>query len=105
MTGQRLGEQDLALLVQDFYRTALAGDDGLRLAVAGPSPEGFREARAAYFGEVLQRTRQDLATNNFGSASFIAAAILKKHGLAEKLDERQVRQVQQAMLRAGCDFS
>lgn len=105
MRKQMLGERDLAPLVQDFYRTVLATDDHLRLAAAAPSTEQTREERAAYYAEVLERTRKDLATNNFGSASFITATLLKKHGLVEKLDEVAVRQVQQAMLRAGCDLA
>jgi integrase len=105
MTQTEAGEVDLARLVQDFYRTVLATDDHVRIAAAAPVSEQLRKERVAHYSEVLDRTQKDLATNNFGSASFITATLLKKHGMTQALGERGVRQVQQAMLRAGCDLA
>lgn len=102
---QTLTESDLAALVQDFYATVLERENQLRLIGQTSLSEKERLARVAHYSRVLEQTRNDLATNNFASADMIAASMIKKHGWSAKLTELDVRLVQQAMLRAGCDLA
>ena len=70
-----------------------------------PVPEEVRQARIAFYADVVERSRQDLARNEFGSAWFVTEAILRKRGWAGRLQPNEIRQTQQAMLRAGIDLA
>ena len=100
-----LSEAELAPLVRDFYASVLARENQLRLLELIPADEETRAAKAEHWAEVAAQARKDLGANNFGSASFISAAFIKKHGLSLKLDDVELRQVNQAMLRASCDLA
>lgn len=100
-----LTDTQLASMVQDFYALVLKQDNQLRLDSRGPIDEPTRQARIAHYADVAEQSRRDLATNNFASADLIAALMIQKHGLAGQIEIADVRLVQQAMLRAGCDLA
>ena len=101
-----LTQADLARLVQDFYATVLTNENEIRLQSAGPIDEETRLARIAHFAWVADNCRRDLASNNLLSADFVTALMIQKAGLTDKIaDPLDIRQVQQAILRAGCDLA
>jgi len=100
-----LQEAVLAALVQDFYSTVLERENQMRLMELVLIDDDARHRKARYWKDLAQQARSELAANAFGSVSFISAAIIKKHGLALKLDDLELRQVNQAMLRASCDLA
>ena len=100
-----LTDAQLASMVQDFYALVLKQDNQLRLDSRRPIDEATRQARIAHYAGVAEQSRRDLATNNFASADLIAALMIQKHRLAGQLEIADVRLVQQAMLRAGCDLA
>jgi integrase len=100
-----LSEGQLAPLVQDFYASVLARENELRLLDTAPLAVEAARSKATHWAQVAEQARADLGANNFGSASFLSAALIKKHGLTLKLDDIELRQVNQAMLRASCDVA
>ncbi len=100
-----LSDADLAHLVQDFYATVLDRENQLRLLGRLTMDDAQRQARADHWKDVAERTRGDLATNNFMSASMAAASAIKKHGLSGTLQDHEIAQIQQAMLRGGIDLA
>lgn len=100
-----LTKSDLSRLVRSFYQTVLERENQLRLLGRMSLTEEQRLAKSAHYAEVAAQARQDLATNKFESVDFIAAAMIKQHGYSGKLDDLEVRQVQQAMMRASCDLA
>lgn len=100
-----LSDADLARLVQDFYATVLERENQLRLLGRLAMDDPQRQARADYWKDVSERTRRDLAGNNFMSADMVAASAIKKHGLTGKLQDHEIAQIQQAMLRGGIDLA
>lgn len=100
-----LSETDLARMVQDFYATVLERENQLRLLGRLSMDEEGRQARLQYWEEVAEQSRRDLATNKFDSADFIAARAIQTSGLVGKLQDHEVRQIQQAMLRGGVDLA
>lgn len=100
-----LSDADLARLVQDFYATVLDRENQLRLLGRLTMDDHQRQARAEHWKEISERTRRDLATNNFRSADMVAASAIKKHGLSGSLQDHEIAQVQQAMLRGGIDLA
>jgi len=100
-----LQEAVLAALVQDFYSTVLERENQMRLMELVLIDDDARHRKARYWKDLAQQARSELAANAFGSVSFISAAMIKKHGLALKLDDLELRQVNQAMLRASCDLA
>lgn len=99
-----LTDDQLAEIVQDFYAHVLEQENRLRLR-SSPIPEEVRAKRAAWFKEVAERARSDLATNNFGSAWFTSIAMLRKKGLDASLDQEGMAQLRQALLRAGIELA
>lgn len=100
-----LSDADLARLVQDFYATVLDRENQLRLLGRLTMGDRQRQARADHWKQVSERTRGDLATSDFKSASMVAALAIKKHGLSGTLQDHEIAQVQQAMLRGGIDLA
>ena len=100
-----LSDADLARLVQDFYATVLDRENQLRLLGRLAMDDPQRQARADHWKEVSKRTRGDLATNNFMSANMVAASAIKRHGLSGTLQDHEIAQIQQAMLRGGIDLA
>lgn len=100
-----LSDADLARMVQDFYATVLERENQLRLLGRLSMDEEGRQARLQYWEGVAEQSRRDLATSNFASADFIAACAIQTSGLAGKLQDLEVRQIQQAMLRGGVDLA
>lgn len=100
-----LSEEQLSLLVKDFYATVISQENALRLGVSQPINEEARLARAAYYKSLAEQTKLALARNQFGDAAFVSEAILRKHKLAGTLNLAEVVQVRQAMLRAGIDLA
>ncbi|MBC9032692.1 site-specific integrase [Sphingomonas sp. JC676] len=100
-----LSDADLARMVQDFYATVLDRENQLRLLGRLSTNEEGRQARLRHWIDVAEDARSDLACSNFGSADFTAAWAIKKSGLTGKLNDHEVRQVQQAMLRGGVDLA
>ena len=100
-----LSEDQLARLVQDFYLTVLERENDARLLTNGPLPEPVREARIGFYTDVADRSRHALACNEFASAWFATEAMLRKNGLAGRLEAKEIKQAQQAMLRAGIDLA
>jgi integrase len=100
-----LSEADLARIVQEFYARVLEQDNHWRLASAGPLDESMRLALVARYSELAESTRKDLARSNFGAVDEIGQWMIQKHGLSGKLDRKDERLVQQALLRAGIDLA
>ncbi len=100
-----LSEADLSRLVQEFYAIVLEQDNHWRLASAGPLDESMRLALVAKYSEVAELARRDLASNNFVAVDQIGQGMIQKHGLSGKLDRKDERLIQQALLRAGIDLA
>jgi integrase len=100
-----LSENQLARLVQEFYATVLDRENQLRLLGRLSTDEAGRTEKIAYWADVAERTRQDLATNNFASADATAARAIHQLGLTGQLATHEVRQIQQALLRGGADLA
>jgi integrase len=100
-----LSETDLARMVQDFYATVLERENQLRLLGRLSMDEEGRQSRLQYWEEVAEQSRRDLASNKFESADFVAARAIQMSGLTGQLEDYEVHQVQQAMLRGGIDLA
>ncbi|NIJ21071.1 integrase [Sphingomonas naasensis] len=100
-----LTTEDLARMVQDFYHAALADENEIRLNSRVTFDEANREAIVAYYGKMGVTTRRNLATNNLASVEPFATDLIEKHGLTGQLNDSDIARVQQAILRAGCDFT
>jgi hypothetical protein len=99
-----LSDDQLAVIVQDFYGYVLDQENKLRLRL-GRIPEEVRAKRAEHFRGVAQQARSDLGANEFGSVAFITEAMLRKHELAGQLDETGRNQLSQALMRGGIELA
>lgn len=99
-----LTDDQLARLVQDFYATVLRQEDDGRLNGTVIS-EQRRRARAAYYGELAERTKQALARNELQDASWVTGLMLQKHGFLGSASEKDIAKAKQVMLRAGIDLA
>lgn len=101
-----LSEQDIAKMVQDFYRITLAHDDTIRLTREEPAPHLLRPRLVEYYDKLAKRARVDLANNAFGSVRTITGAMLARHlGKDYEVDALDARRVSQALLRAGIEVA
>ncbi len=95
-----LTDQDMAALVKDFYATIMARNDTVHLM--SNVPDAWREERVAYYGQVAERAKIDLASNAFGSVQDIRTVMLRRrYGSHVSFDELSLRKAAQALLRAG----
>ena len=99
-----LSDEQLSLIVRDFYDTVVRRENALRLN-GQPLSEEARQARIAHFKEVSERTRKSLGGNQLADAEFVSEAMLRKHKLAGTLKRNEINQVRQAILRAGIDLA
>ena len=99
-----LSDDELAAIVQDFYGYVLDEENKLRLRF-GRIPEEVRARRAEHFRQVAAQARADLGAKEFGSVSFIAQAMMRKHQLEGRLDETQRRQLAQSLMRGGIELA
>lgn len=100
-----LSEEQLARLVQDFYRTVLDRENEARLQ-AGFITDEIRLKRQAYYAELASRSRDALACNRLDEGAFVTEAMLKKQGLAPgQLGRLELAQAKEAVLRAGIDLA
>ena len=99
-----LSDEQLTLIVGDFYETVIRQENSLRLN-GQPLSEEARQARIAHYREVSERTKQSLGGNQFADAAFVSEAMLRKHKLAGTLKSNEINQVRQAILRAGIDLA
>jgi len=99
-----LSDEQLTLIVGDFYETVIRQENSLRLN-GQPLSEEARQARIAHYREVSERTKQSLGGNQFADAAFVSEAMLRKHKLAGTLKRNEINQVRQAILRAGIDLA
>jgi site-specific recombinase XerD len=99
-----LSDEQLSLIVRDFYDTVIRQENALRLNGQHLSEEA-RQARIAHFKEVSERTRKSLGSNQLADAEFVSEAMLRKHKLAGTLKRNEINQVRQAILRAGIDLA
>jgi hypothetical protein len=99
-----LTDSDLARLMQDFYRSVLERENDARLLGKLRLDGDGTAQRLAYWSQMQEQFRSDLATNNFDSAYFASAGLIQKHGLQD-LSELETRKVQQSVLRAGCEIA
>ncbi|HEY4980660.1 MAG TPA: hypothetical protein VII24_01700, partial [Pseudolabrys sp.] len=99
-----LSDEQLTLIVGDFYETVIRQENSLRLN-GQPLSEEARQARIAHYKEVSERTKQSLGGNQFADAAFVSEAMLRKHKLAGTLKRNEINQVRQAILRAGIDLA
>ncbi len=102
---EMLTDQTRARLVQDFYAMVLGQENAVRLRRRSPLDEETRLARVAHYADVAKMAREHLATDNLASADMITSMLIDKHGLTRQLSDVDVRSLQQAMLRAGCDLA
>ena len=94
-----LSKDDVAALVKDFYSTILAQDDNRRLMSDGP--DRLRKERAEYHRKLAESAREHLAEDAYATVRMITSSMLaRRYGLDAKFDDRSVREVGQAMLRA-----
>lgn len=99
-----LSHEDIAALVKDFYSMTLAQDDDRRLMADGP--DRFREARAEHYRKLADGAKVHLAEDAYGTVRLITSVMLaRRYGLDAKFDDRSVRKVGQAMLRAGVEVA
>ena len=99
-----LSKEDVAALVKDFYSTILAQDDNRRLMSDGP--DRFRKERAEHYRKLAESARQHLAEDAYATVRMITSSMLaRRYGLDAKFDDRSVREVGQAMLRAGVEVA
>ena len=99
-----LSEEQLSLIVRDFYEIVIRQENSLRVSGQTLSEEA-RQARIAHYKEVSERTKQSLGANHFADAAFVSDAMLHKHKLAGTLKRNEINQVRQAILRAGIDLA
>ena len=99
-----LSDEQLSLIVRDFYETIIRQENALRLN-GQPLSEEARQARIAHYKEVSERTKQSLGGNHFADAAFVSDAMLRKHKLSGTLKRNEINQVRQAILRAGIDLA
>ena len=101
-----LSEQDISALVQDFYGVILAQDDTARLMRDDPIPAERRAYYVEHYKKLAERSREDLASNAFGSVRMIASTMLaRRFGADANLEKVDSRRVSQAMLRAGIEVA
>jgi integrase len=99
-----LSDEDIAALVKDFYSMTLAQDDDRRLMADGP--DRFRKARAEHYRKLADGAKVHLAEDAYGTVRLITSVMLaRRYGLDAKFDDRSVRKVGQAMLRAGVEVA
>lgn len=99
-----LEDAQLAEIVKDFYETVISEENKFRLK-GGAISEEQRQGRIEYHGTVIDEFQGALARNEFNSIRFTTDLLLSKQKLFGKLEEAELRQVRQAMLRAGIDIA
>lgn len=99
-----LSDDQLAAIVQDFYGYVLEREGRFRLQI-GPMPPETRAMRAKSFHELAADTRNALGANDLFSVGLTTEAMLRKHGLADKVDKTERAQVAQALMRGGIDLA
>ncbi|MEP9380315.1 DUF6538 domain-containing protein [Aquabacter sp. CN5-332] len=100
-----LNDDQLARLVQDFYRTILERENLARLN-QGHLDDEFRIKRLNYYANVAERARSDLGSNRLDAGRVVTEAMLHKQGMTvAELDRVERAQAQQAVLRAGIDLA
>ncbi|WP_186419910.1 DUF6538 domain-containing protein [Bosea sp. CS1GBMeth4] len=99
-----LSDDQLAAIVQDYYNYVLEGEGRFRLQT-GPMPPETRAMRAKFFHELAADTRNALGANDLFSVGLTTEAMLRKHGLAGKVDKAERAQVAQALMRGGIDLA
>ena len=83
-----LSKDQIEALLRDFYEHVLSQENAVRLRL-GPIPEEVRQKRIAAYAEVAKSSKEALARNDLFGSAVIAEAMLRKHGLMDKvsLDE------------------
>ncbi len=99
-----LSKDQIEALLRDFYEHVLSQENAVRLRL-GPIPEEVRQKRIAAYAEVAKSSKEALARNDLFGSAVIAEAMLRKHGLMDKVSLDDIHQVRQAMLRAGIDVA
>lgn len=99
-----LTDDQLAAIVQDYYSFILEREGRFRLQ-SGPMPPETREMRAKFFHELAADTKNALGANDLFSVGLTTEAMLRKHGLADKVDQTERAQVAQALMRGGIDLA
>lgn len=99
-----LTDDQLAAIVQDYYSFILEREGRFRLQ-SGPMPPETRAMRAKFFHELAADTKNALGANDLFSAGLTTEAMLRKHGLADKVDKTERAQVAQALMRGGIDLA
>ncbi len=95
-----LSDDQLALIVQDFYAYVLDQENRTRLRL-GAIPEDARLRRAEFYKKVALQARKDLSSNVLGNVDIIAWAMMRKHNTENLLGKDEKNQLKQALLRAG----
>lgn len=98
-----LTQEQIKAIVQDFYGHMLEQDNRIRLKEGRITPE-LRQQRIEYYRWIADRTREDLGSNNFGSALTTSMAMVSRHGL-KSLTPEELDQIRQALLRGGIDLA
>lgn len=100
-----LPQDQLARLVQDFYKLVLDIDDHRRL-LDGPLADEDHAAQAAYLDDLIVEHRGALARNRFRDIEFATSVVLARQGIdPETLGPGEHNQIRQAILRAGVDLA
>lgn len=99
-----LTDDQLAAIVQDYYNYVLEREGRFRLQ-SGPMPPETRAMRAKFFHELAADSRNALGANDLFSVGVTTEAMLRKHGLAGKVDKAERAQVAQALMRGGIDLA
>jgi len=100
-----LTDAQLAGLVQAFFAHVLEEENRRRLSGSYLTEE-VREARRDYWDAVAAKSKDSLACNRLEDASWVAEAMLRKQHLPRSsLNQGEIAQVKQAMLRAGVDLA
>lgn len=99
-----LTNDQLAVIVQDFYNHVLERDNALRLQ--GPNiSDDMRAKWAEFYRKTAVHARAALGRNDFSGVAGITQHMLAKHKLTEKVDEATRNQVAQALIRGGIDLA
>lgn len=100
-----LPQDQLARLVQDFYKLALDIDDHRRL-LGGPLSDEEHTAQAGALDELVSEHRGALGRNRFRDVDLATTIVLARQGIDPKtLGPGEHDQIRQAILRAGIDLA
>jgi len=100
-----LPQDQLARLVQDFYKLVLEIDDHRRLLEGALSDEDHA-AQSAYLDDLVAEHRGALGRNRFQDLELATNVVLMRQGIVpESLGPGEHNQIRQAILRAGVDLA